>query len=136
MSGTTITVQVKHFTKFAVFAIKKITENPVLILSDISGHWAKDSINDLVSIGAINGYPDGRFIPENKMTRAEFAAVAYSARSSYYFAHKPTDPSLHFDPSVHVVPDNLAPVRTTRKRLAPVKFALVKLAFVSHAKDR
>ena len=40
--------------------------------SDISSHWAKEYIEKLVADGAVNGYPDGTFRPDNTITRAEF----------------------------------------------------------------
>lgn len=48
-------------------------------LTDINGHWAYSSINKLVATGAINGYPDGSFKPNNTITRAEFATVLVKA---------------------------------------------------------
>ena len=75
VSGNTITVEVNHFTKFAVIA--KMGQEPRL--NDIIGHWAEQSIKQLVNLGAINGYPDGSFKPNNRITRAEFAAVLVKA---------------------------------------------------------
>ncbi len=77
VSGNTITVQVDHFTKFAVMVSVKQEEQPSF--NDIAGHWAADNINQLVGLGAINGYPDGSFKPENTITRAEFATVLVKA---------------------------------------------------------
>lgn len=48
-------------------------------LTDIAGHWAVSSINQLVAAGAISGYPDGSFKPDNTITRAEFATVLVKA---------------------------------------------------------
>lgn len=44
-------------------------------LNDISGHWAKKEINQFISSGYVNGYPDGTFRPENSITRAEFVKL-------------------------------------------------------------
>ena len=49
--------------------------------NDTNGHWAISSINQLVALGAINGYPDGSFKPDNTISRAEFAAVVVKAFS-------------------------------------------------------
>lgn len=38
-----------------------------------SSHWAYSSINNGVKKGYISGYPGGKFLPGNKVTRAEFA---------------------------------------------------------------
>ena len=39
--------------------------------SDIVSHWAKNEISAASNNGWINGYPDGTFRPDNKITRAE-----------------------------------------------------------------
>jgi hypothetical protein len=75
VSGNTITVEVNHFTKFAL--LTKVGQEATL--NDIAGHWAEQNINQLVNLGAINGYPDGSFKPNNRITRAEFAAVLVKA---------------------------------------------------------
>ena len=77
VSGSTITVQVNHFTKYAVFAVKK-TEIPVL-LKDIGSHWAAAKIRKLVALNVISGYPDGNFKPDSSITRAEFATMLVKA---------------------------------------------------------
>ena len=43
--------------------------------SDISEHWAKDSIDELNKINIVNGYEDDTFRPDNYMTRAEVATI-------------------------------------------------------------
>jgi len=48
-------------------------------LNDISGHWAKAKIERAVSLGFINGYPDGTFKPDKSVTRAEFVAILLSS---------------------------------------------------------
>ncbi|HBV96168.1 MAG TPA: hypothetical protein DEF36_03880, partial [Desulfotomaculum sp.] len=83
VSGNTITVTVDHFTEFAVMAAEKGAkpqeQEPSAPLTDIAGHWAQTSIEDLVSLGAISGYPDSTFKPDNTITRAEFATVLVKA---------------------------------------------------------
>ena len=44
-------------------------------LKDIANHWAEKFITELVAIGAVNGYLDGTFKPDNSITRAEFATM-------------------------------------------------------------
>ena len=39
--------------------------------SDIASHWAKNEISAAANNGWINGYTDGTFRPNNKITRAE-----------------------------------------------------------------
>ena len=41
------------------------------LFSDISGHWASKYINRACKYGWINGYGDGTFAPDKKITRAE-----------------------------------------------------------------
>lgn len=48
--------------------------------SDVDeNHWAVDSIMRLASAGAIDGYPDGTFRPEDPITRAEASQLVYKA---------------------------------------------------------
>ncbi len=42
-------------------------------------YWANDAINSLVNTGVFNGYPDGKFGPEDSMTREQFAVILYKA---------------------------------------------------------
>lgn len=84
ISGNTITVEVNHFTKFAVFGVEKDsdstsnTEQPTSF-NDISGHWAEDNIKQAVSAGIVSGYQDGTFKPNRAVTRAEFAVMLMNA---------------------------------------------------------
>lgn len=39
------------------------------------GYWAAEQIGAAVSLGWINGYPDGTFLPENGLTRAEACTI-------------------------------------------------------------
>lgn len=52
---------------------------PTVKLQDIDGHWAQANIEALVALGAISGNPDGTFLPEKNITRAEFASVLVNA---------------------------------------------------------
>lgn len=45
------------------------------IVDDVSGHWAKGSIEWAMENGLIKGYPDGSFKPNNPVTRAEVCAI-------------------------------------------------------------
>lgn len=42
---------------------------------DIKGHWAEEDIVRATELGWINGYPDGRFGPQDKVTRAQFTTM-------------------------------------------------------------
>ena len=39
--------------------------------SDLSGHWARESVERAAALGWIDGYEDGSFRPDNRITRAE-----------------------------------------------------------------
>jgi len=59
-------------------------EAPKELFSDLSvSHWAFTAVNCLAENFILNGYLDGSFKPENKITRAEFAKIIVSALSSY-----------------------------------------------------
>jgi hypothetical protein len=79
----TVSGEVMHFTKFAVIATEKATKieepKPIVTLSDIKGHWAEKTITELVASGAIGGYPDGTFKPDQGISRAEFATIVVKA---------------------------------------------------------
>ncbi|MGG1515629.1 S-layer homology domain-containing protein [Paenibacillus oryzisoli] len=42
---------------------------------DIEGHWAEKVIGLLYAKGIISGYPDGSFLPDNRITRAEMVSI-------------------------------------------------------------
>ena len=42
-------------------------------------HWAFEYISELVNDNVLSGYPDGKFRPNNNVTRAEFAKIMISA---------------------------------------------------------
>src|SRR5690606_8635404 len=65
-----IVVIVDHLTPLTVL------HRPDLpVLTDIEDHWAEADTLRLVSLGAIEGYPDGTFRPEQSITRAEFVKL-------------------------------------------------------------
>lgn len=56
--------------------------------SDISGHWAEDTIKSLSEKGIMTGYENGDFKPDNNISRAEFTkliVVMLSLDESYDF---------------------------------------------------
>lgn len=68
--------------RFSMFAIIKLADKvvePVVTLTDIAGHWAQADIQKLFEAGAISGYPDKSFKPNNNITRAEFAVTLVKA---------------------------------------------------------
>ncbi|MDD2442873.1 MAG: S-layer homology domain-containing protein [Desulfotomaculaceae bacterium] len=116
VSGDTVIVEVDHFTKFAVMAAieTKVAPEPepdvqeeapevTGALTDIAGHWAENNIKKLVATGAVSGYPDATFKPENKITRAEFAAILVKA-----FGLEDKDGKIFTDTAGHWAQDYIA----------------------------
>jgi len=62
-----------------VITVNEPVVPPVIELGDISGCWAVTMIRALIDAGAIAGYPDGSFKPDNNISRAEFAVVLVKA---------------------------------------------------------
>ncbi|ANS75867.1 hypothetical protein AWM70_15785 [Paenibacillus yonginensis] len=87
VSGSVFTAEVDHFTKFAVFSkADEILdheksdqsgppENPVAVFTDTTGHWAADPISKAAQLHIVGGFPDGRFRPDQPITRAEFTVM-------------------------------------------------------------
>ena len=55
---------------------------------DLSGYWGQTAIQALVQQQLLNGYPDGTFRPNDRLSRAEFAALL----------HKTFADTVHLDP--------------------------------------
>ncbi|SFF00026.1 S-layer homology domain-containing protein [Paenibacillus algorifonticola] len=53
----------------------KVAQAAAPVFKDISGHWAKESIEAAVKAGILNGYPDQTYKPQNPITRAELLKV-------------------------------------------------------------
>lgn len=60
-------------TPLSAFAVSNTIPN------DISGHWAQTTIENWTTKGFINGYDDGSFEPDSKITRAEFVTIVNRA---------------------------------------------------------
>lgn len=60
---------------FAQVALGQETLSNTVSFSDISGHWAEDSVNLATDKGYVNGYEDGTFRPDQTVTRAEFVKM-------------------------------------------------------------
>lgn len=59
----------------ARFADLAIDAEAVTNLTDIAGTWGETEVTALVNSGVINGYEDGTFRPNNKLSRAEAVAM-------------------------------------------------------------
>jgi|GEM_PF-1814110 len=60
---------------------KNLSPNPAAVwFKDVvPGHWAAGAIGAVKGAGYLHGYPDGRFRPDQGVTRAETAAILRSA---------------------------------------------------------
>ena len=56
-------------------------------------HWAYEYIYTMVDLGILKGYPDGTFLPDKEMTRAEFSTVL--AQSLDADIVRPDEPSFN-----------------------------------------
>ncbi|QTH40478.1 S-layer homology domain-containing protein [Cohnella sp. LGH] len=74
-----LSVQVDHFTKFAVFAVGSEQKPAEPKFSDIGGHWAEDAILEAAGKGLVSGYANGSFRPNAPVSRAEFAVMLMNA---------------------------------------------------------
>lgn len=63
----------EQFAVMIVKGLKMKTVNNVVPFTDRSSisSWAAESVNILVSLGLLNGYPNGSFQPKKEITRAE-----------------------------------------------------------------
>ncbi|MDO4553492.1 MAG: family 10 glycosylhydrolase, partial [Bacillota bacterium] len=72
---------------YAIFAeqpamyrlMQELNGDPSLFTDMSAEHWAYENVAALVELGAVAGYPDGSFRPENNITRAEFLKIAMEA---------------------------------------------------------
>ncbi|WP_141499624.1 S-layer homology domain-containing protein [Paenibacillus luteus] len=53
------------------------TPEPLPSFPDTAGHWASAAISKLAEKEILGGFPDGSFMPNKEMSRAEFMAVMY-----------------------------------------------------------
>lgn len=83
----------------AVLAAAMLITTPSVFAAsytDTEGHWAEQVIEKWNDRGAVNGYEDGAFRPDNSITRAETAAIlcrigSYSETASNTFTDLPND---------------------------------------------
>lgn len=76
-SSNPVTVKVE--VRVSEREVPSNTVVPFTTFTDLDGHWAQDTIQELVYKGIISGYPDHTFKPDNPITRAECAAIIVKA---------------------------------------------------------
>ncbi|MFZ5596262.1 MAG: lectin like domain-containing protein [Bacillota bacterium] len=113
----TVSGETSHFTKFALLAKEKPAVASVPAkpqgqtetapgqsnFADIYDHWAEIYIRTLATAGIISGYPDGTFLPDKTITRAEFASIIVKA-----FKLQPVEGTVFEDTAAHWAKDAIA----------------------------
>ncbi|MEX2461605.1 MAG: S-layer homology domain-containing protein [Paenibacillaceae bacterium] len=61
------------------FKVIRADSSIPLLFNDITNHWAEVSIIEAVKKGFVEGYPDGTFKPDVKVTRAEFIKLTIAS---------------------------------------------------------
>ena len=61
-----------------------VSANKDALFSDIDGHWAQETIEELAGKGIINGKGNGIFDPKGNVTRAEFIKLLMSTSGENY----------------------------------------------------
>jgi exopolysaccharide biosynthesis protein len=56
-----------------------LDRRPAPAFTDTSAHWARRQIANLAAGGVVNGFPDGTFGPDQRLTRAQFAVLLQNA---------------------------------------------------------
>lgn len=80
--------------------IQNITSN----FNDIAGHWAENYIKDIAAMGIVNGKSEGKFAPNDLMTRAELTKVAVNAFNITYVDPVPEQPFIDVRTDVWYAP--------------------------------
>lgn len=91
-----------EFAKIAVSFFKDyVSETIGDRFTDISGKWYTTYINLAVELAIVNGYPDGTFRPDNKITRAEAMQIVNNT-----LRRTPHKDRLLPESSMNMWPDN------------------------------
>lgn len=65
----------KRFIILLTFVLIVAFTSQTFAFNDLDNHWANEVIGELTELGAIGGYSDGTFKPNNPITRAEFCKI-------------------------------------------------------------
>ena len=67
----------RAFLSFTILFLCFFVSTPLIAshFSDVQGHWAEKYIYNAENAGLVTGYPDGTFLPDNKISRAEFITI-------------------------------------------------------------
>ncbi|MBN2983001.1 S-layer homology domain-containing protein [Cohnella algarum] len=80
-------------------------------------HWASKYISEMASRKVLEGYPDGKFRPENQVSRAEFATIivkasGLQAKKVNYSSFSDVKPTDWYSPFIEAVKDYMTGYRT------------------------
>ena len=74
-----VLVEAKDISGKSATASRKVLR--LINFADVSqGYWAKKPIEGSGTLGLVQGYPDGKFLPERVLTRAELATLLVRAK--------------------------------------------------------
>lgn len=73
-NGGCVALKRRFYSQIVGVCRPQYQPEPVTV-DDVTGHWAKGSIEWAKEKGLIKGYPDGSFKPNNPLTRAEACAI-------------------------------------------------------------
>ncbi|MCK8060417.1 MULTISPECIES: S-layer homology domain-containing protein [unclassified Fusibacter] len=73
-----------------ILMVLLVSSSLTFALTDIDSHWSKLYVDDLITRGAINGYPDGSFKPDNKISVAAFTKILVSSMGYTAIGNSPT----------------------------------------------
>ena len=71
-ANKTVTVSLKHFSKYAVMEFNKN-------FTDIANHWSKNDVELMAAKHIANGMTETTFVPDGNITRAQFATLLVRA---------------------------------------------------------
>ena len=57
-------------------------DTPEISFTDVDGHWGKGDVLRAAELGLFTGYPDGSFLPDATITRADFVTVLWRLAGS------------------------------------------------------
>ncbi len=94
------------------------SNTPTITFTDVpTTHWASKYISEMASRKVLEGYPDGKFRPENQVSRAEFATIivkasGLQAKKVNYSSFSDVKPTDWYSPYIEAVKDYMTGYRT------------------------
>lgn len=76
-NGGCVAMKLRHVKNIVAVCRPNYKPEEPETVDDVSGHWAKASIEWAKEKGLIKGYPDGSFQPDKPVTRAELAVILH-----------------------------------------------------------